>query len=416
MKLFYDFSIWAMSGMLQLGKGGDSKLARLVKGRENVFEELQAFRDECSKKLAWFHVASLGEYEQAKPVIAEFKKTYPDKAVLLTFFSPSGYENVIKKSQPNVDIITYLPFDTNSNAQQFLDIVKPEMVFFVKYDLWANYILEAKKRQIPLFLFSASMRKEQVYFQSYGGFFRKVLKSFDHIFTQNKQTVELLRKIEVEQVSIAGDTRFDNVQAISENPKKFPEVEAFVKDSPVIVIGSAWQEDMDLIIPFINKYTQYKYIIAPHDIDQKVIDTWSKAINKSSIKYSKIEEAKLDKSEVLFIDNVGMLSSLYQFAHIAYVGGAFGKGLHNILEPLAFRIPVLFGKLKRVSKFPEAAISQGAGCGFEVADAASFEKIIVDLEAVNAYKKAAQSADVLVRENLGSAQKIINGVKKSFNE
>ncbi|WP_215223344.1 3-deoxy-D-manno-octulosonic acid transferase [Echinicola shivajiensis] len=416
MKVLYDFSVWAMSGMLQLTKGGKSKLARLVKGREGVFDQLQTFRNGFSGKIVWFHVASLGEYEQAKPVIAALKKTYADSAVLVTFFSPSGYENVIKKSQPNVDIITYLPFDTNSNVQQFLNIVKPEIVFFVKYDLWANYILEAKNRQIPLFLFSASMRKEQVYFQSYGGFFRKVLKSFDHIFTQNKQTEDLLRKIEVEQVSIAGDTRFDNVQAISENPKKFPKLESFVNGAPVIVIGSAWQEDMDLIIPFINKYSQYKYIIAPHDIDQKVIDTWSKAINKSSIKYSEIKEAELDKKEVLFIDNVGMLSSLYQFAHIAYVGGAFGKGLHNILEPLAFRVPVLFGKLKKVSKFPEAAISQGAGCGFEIVDAASFEKIIVDLEAINAYKKAAKSADVLVRENLGSAQKIISGVKKSFNE
>ncbi|WP_186757661.1 3-deoxy-D-manno-octulosonic acid transferase [Echinicola salinicaeni] len=416
MKVLYDFSVWAMSGMLRLTKGGKSKLARLVKGREGVIDQLKTFREGFSGKIIWFHVASLGEYEQAKPVIAAVKKTYFDSAVLVTFFSPSGYENVIKKAQANVDLITYLPFDTKSNVQQFLDIVKPQMIFFVKYDLWANYILEAKKRKIPLFLFSASMRKEQVYFQSYGGFFREVLNSFDHIFTQNQYTLSLLRKIGIEQVSIAGDTRFDNVQAISESPKKFPELEGFVKGTPVIVIGSAWQEDMELIIPFINKYSQYKYIIAPHDIDEKVVDKWSKAINKSSIKYSKIDEAGQGEQAVLFIDNVGMLSSLYQFAHIAYVGGAFGKGLHNILEPLAFRVPVIFGKLRKVSKFPEAVISQGAGCGFEVEDAASFEKILVDLEAVNAYKKAVESADVLVMENLGSAQKIIDGVKKSFNE
>ncbi|WP_200975793.1 3-deoxy-D-manno-octulosonic acid transferase [Echinicola sp. 20G] len=412
MKLFYDFSVWAMSGLLQLTKGGESKLSRLVKGREGVFDQLENFRKEVSGNLAWFHVASLGEYEQAKPVIAAFKNAFSDHAVLVTFFSPSGYENVIKKPQIHVDMITYLPFDTEANVQRFLDLVNPNVAFFVKYDLWANYIFETKARSIPLFLFSASMRKEQIYFKPYGSFFRKVLKCFDHIYTQNQQTVKLLDEIGVTNVSIAGDTRYDNVQVISEAPKVFPEVEAFVGTDPVIVVGSAWEEDMELIIPFINKHDQYKYIIAPHDINHSIIDSWRNQITKPCLKYSEMLDSESGKADVLFIDNIGMLSSLYQFAHLAYVGGAFGKGLHNILEPLAFRVPVLFGKLKRVSKFPEAAISEGCGCGFEVADKATFEKIVLALEDVKAYEKAAKSADRLVRDNLGSAQKIINGVQR----
>jgi len=411
MKLFYDFSLWAMSGALQLAKGGESKLARLVRGREKVFEELEAFRRGQSGELVWFHVASLGEYEQAKPVIEAFKDAYPNTLVLVTFFSPSGYENVIEKSQPNVDYITYLPFDTKSNAEKFLDLVKPSVTFFVKYDLWANYIFEAKKRNIPLFLFSASMRSEQIYFQSYGGFFRKVLNSFDHIYSQNQETLQLLQNIGIRNVSVTGDTRYDNVKEISAHPKKFLEVEAFVSGKPTFVIGSAWQEDMNLILPFINKYSHYKYIIAPHDINAEQIAGWQGQIKQKSIKYSEMSKKGGGEAEVLFIDNIGMLSSLYQFAKIAYVGGAFGKGLHNILEPLSFQVPVLFGKLKRVNKFPEAGISQQYGCGFEVANEEVFEKLVLDLERKEAYEQAVQSAKRLVEDNLGSAEKIIKGVK-----
>ncbi|GAB3648246.1 glycosyltransferase N-terminal domain-containing protein [Echinicola sediminis] len=411
MKLFYDFSVWAMSGALQLAKGGGSKLARMVRGRENVFVELEAFRSEFLTDLAWFHVASLGEYEQAKPVIRVFKEAFPDKLVLVTFFSPSGYENVIRKPQPHVDYITYLPFDTKANAQRFLDVVKPAISFFVKYDLWANYIFEAKKRGIPLVLFSASMRSDQVYFRAYGEFFRKILKSFDHIFSQNQETWELLRGIGVQNVSVAGDTRYDNVRQISLQPKVFPEMETFVAGKQVMVVGSAWEEDMALIVPFINKNPQYKYIVAPHDINVAQISAWQAEIKQKSIKYSELSHEQGGNIEVLFIDNIGMLSSLYQFAKIAYVGGAFGKGLHNILEPLAFHIPVVFGKVKKKSKFPEAGISQQYGCGFEAVDAATFEEIVLDLEKESSYERAVHAAGKLVGDNLGSAEKIMKGVQ-----
>ncbi len=283
MKLFYDFSVWAMSGALQLTKKGDSKLSRLVKGRKRVFEELKYFRQGNGEELAWVHVASLGEYEQAKPVIAQLKKAFPQLNVVVTFFSPSGYENVVKKPHPHVDFMTYLPFDTPDQAKRFLQILHPKMIFFVKYDLWANYILEAKSRAIPLFLFSASMQKKQVYFRFYGGFFRKVLRSFDHIFTQNQHTFDLLKSIGVEKVSVTGDTRFDNVHAISQNPKHFQDIEDFVNGRQVIVVGSAWAEDMELILPFINSHVQYCLIIAPHDIDQQEIGEWQKSIQQTEI-------------------------------------------------------------------------------------------------------------------------------------
>jgi 3-deoxy-D-manno-octulosonic-acid transferase len=412
MKGIYDFSLWVVAGFLGVFGKISPKWEKLVQGRKAVFPSLKAFVDVNEKNIAWFHVASLGEYEQSKPVVRELKRIYPDWAIVLTFFSPSGYEHVIKKNQPHIDFITYLPFDTPNNAEQFVCLLKPKMVFFVKYDLWANFILIIKKKNIPLFLFSASFREEQIYFKEYGGFFRKVLQNFDHIFTQNQQTVELLKSIQYDRVTVTGDTRFDNVKSISLKPKSFPLIENFIKDKPVIVVGSAWEEDMALIIPFISAFPQYKFIIAPHDINEKVISGWQSRIGESSIKYSELEAKGIKDGKVLFIDNIGMLSSLYQYARIAYVGGAFGKGLHNILEPLAFGIPVLYGKLKTINKFPEAAITQSYGCGFEVGNSDEFEKIAVALEEEKMYQLACKAAEQLVEDNLGSSEKIMHQVRK----
>ncbi|MDN3669613.1 glycosyltransferase N-terminal domain-containing protein [Echinicola jeungdonensis] len=306
-----------------------------------------------------------------------------------------------------------MPFDTKGNARRFLDILQPKAAFFVKYDLWANFIFEAKKREIPLFLFSASFRKSQIYFKPYGGFFRKLLRAFDHIFTQNQDTLSLLNGIGVGPTTMTGDTRYDNVYAISQHPKKFSEIAEVFDGKPTIVVGSAWQQDMEMIIPFINRQSNYNLIIAPHDIHHQVIGQWQADITKKTIKYSELK-GKNEKVDVLFIDNIGMLSSLYQFGRLAYVGGAMGKGLHNILEPLAFQIPVIFGKLKNNSKFPEAGISQKYGCGFMVDNAQSFEKIILDLENQELYQKAVNGAKKLVDDNLGSAHKIVAEVQKTL--
>lgn len=381
------------------------KLKLFVKGRKNVWQGLENFKNTAEKPIAWFHVASLGEYEQAKPVINQLKKQKPELSILVSFFSPSGYENIQKKKQENVDFVTYLPIDTARNARRFLKIIQPKMAFFVKYDLWANYILEAKKQNIQLYLFSAAMREDQVYFQPFGGFFRRVLKSFDHIFTQNERSLDLLHQIDIKNSSITGDTRFDRVSQIKATPVDFDQIKRLIGDKKTIVIGSAWQKDMDILIPFINQSKDYTFIIAPHDIHDGTMAEWESKIDKATVRFSDITSK--ENTEVIIIDNVGMLSSLYQYAYIAYVGGAFGKGLHNILEPLAFGIPVIFGKLRKAKKFPEAKISLDYGASCSVATFDELNTIISELEDPELYKETCKAANKLVKENLGSAEKIV---------
>ncbi|WP_246535446.1 3-deoxy-D-manno-octulosonic acid transferase [Litoribacter ruber] len=409
MKRLYDLSMQAFELLFPLVGRTNAKLQAMAEGRKGVFGKLAAFKSQ-HEKVIWFHVASLGEYEQAKPVMAKLKEK-SDAAILLTFFSSSGYENVIRKKQPSVDGIFYLPFDTVANGDRFVKAIQPKLALFAKYDIWPNYMKALQKHKVPAYLFSAAFREEQSYFKK-DSFLREALKSFSHIFTQNEKSLELLKQIGYQSASFTGDTRFDNVKALSENPQRFPVLEKWIGEQPVLVVGSAWQEDMDCLIPFINKNRKYKYIIAPHEIKSEKMGAWRKAISKQSELYSNFKGDELTK--VVIIDNVGMLSSLYQYAEIAYVGGAFGKGLHNILEPIAYGIPVLFGKLKKVGKFPEAAISQKYGCGFEVSGAEDFLNKVMFLQDEEVYKSAQSAAKKMVEENLGSAQKIVDHIMKEI--
>jgi 3-deoxy-D-manno-octulosonic-acid transferase len=410
MRLLYTLGIHTLALGIRLGSLKSPKLAQMVRGRKNLLPTLSHFRMKADGPLVWVHVASLGEYEQAKPVIEAFKKSHPHWLVCVSFFSPSGYENVIKKPQAFVDYITYLPFDTPVYAEEFVQILQPKAVFFVKYDLWYHHLAAVKKRHIPIFLIAASLRSDQIYFSWYGGFFTKILLNFDHIFTQNQKTADLLVEIGYTTWTVAGDPRYDNVQAISLSPKSFPEISGGIQKR-VVVAGSVWQEDMDLLIPYINSHSGYQYLIAPHDIRSPQIDEWEKAISKRVVRHSQLSEnANPIPWEVMIIDNIGMLSSLYQYAQVAYVGGAFGKGLHNILEGLAFRIPVIFGWLKNKSKFPEWEISRSYGCGFAAKDVGSFRKIMDNLEDESAYNQACNGAERLLTDNLGSAKKIMEKV------
>ncbi|WP_373522430.1 3-deoxy-D-manno-octulosonic acid transferase [Aquiflexum sp.] len=406
-KPLYDLSLRTFSKLVDISKGTHPKLEKLVEGRKNLFEKLESFRLDFKSPLAWFHVASLGEFEQAKPVIGEFKKRFPEYGIVVSFFSPSGFDHVSKRPQVDIDFITYLPFDTPRNAKRFLEVLNPQLAFFVKYDLWANHILEARDKNIPLFLFSASMRDEQIYFKSYGGFFRKILFSFDHIFCQNEKTRNLMEGVGYHETTITGDTRYDRVNTIAGHPKSFPEFETHFGNKPTIVAGSVWDEDMQLIVPMINS-EQYHWIIAPHDINDGQISTWQQQIQKTTLKYSELPSEK--EVDVIFIDNIGMLSSLYQFAKIAYVGGAFGKGLHNILEPLAYEIPVVYGALKNPQKFPEASVSESYGCSFQVNDFPELQKTLQSLSDYKAYLQSQEGARKLMEENLGSSKKIMDKV------
>lgn len=405
MKFLYFLFFELVTGLLPILGWVSPRGKHFLKGRIGIFTQLQDFRSKNSGQLIWFHVASLGEYEQARPVISLLKSQQPEVKIILSFFSPSGYDNTIKRPNPDLDYITYLPIDRKSAMERFVSLMKPDQVFFVKYDLWYHLISALKSRGIPVYLIAASFRENQMYFSWYGGFFRKMLLDLDWIFTQNQHSLELLQGLGVSRVSISGDTRFDRVVATAASPKPLVDIKSWIGDYEVVVVGSAWDEDMRLLIPLINSRANYRWLIAPHDLDPEPMNRWAQQLTIPSKKYSDWTFA--DSNAVLFIDNIGMLSSLYQFARIAYVGGAFGKGLHNILEPLGFSVPVIFGKLKRESKFPEATQAQLEGCGFSVQDEKGLFLVFSELEKEDTYKKATDSAKNWVNSNLGAAQRIV---------
>lgn len=415
MNSLYRLSLFLISGVLYLLSPFFGKLNHFLEGRKSLFKKLENFRSTNSKPIAWFHVASLGEYEQARPVIATLKSRRPQLAVVVSFFSPSGYDHVVKKPQPNVDFITYLPLDRKSLAEKFVETLKPELTFFVKYDLWFHHIQALKKRQIPVFLIAASLREDQPFFGVFGSFFRQNLFAMDWIFTQNEKSLSLLNNIGYNSASLAGDTRFDRVMSTASAPKSFPEIKDWIALNPVVVIGSVWEEDMKLLIRLINSRPNYRWIIAPHDLNPEPMDRWAAQIQLESKRFSSWKSTH--SNSVLFIDNIGMLSSLYQFAKVAYVGGAFGKGLHNILEPLGFGVPVIFGNVKNASKFPEAAQSEFEGCGFSVENEDALMDCFAKLENVDFYQKAVYSAQNWVKSNLGASDRIIEKViQVSFNK
>lgn len=384
------------------------KLSHFLDGRENLLEKLKSFRSVSPGPLVWFHVASLGEYEQARPVIASYKSHRPDHRIVVSFFSPSGFDHVSKRPQPHVDYITYLPLDRRSWAAEFVGILRPDVAFFVKYDLWFHHIKALKKNGTPVFLISASLRLDQSFFGIFGAFFRQNLEAMDWIFTQNNESLELLEGIGITNTSMSGDTRFDRVAETAKSPKSLPDIKTWIGSRSVTVVGSAWEEDMKLLIPLINSRQDSLWIIAPHDLSSEPMNRWTTQIQATSRKYSSWDPS--DANTVLFIDNIGMLSSLYKFAKVAYVGGAFGKGLHNILEPLGFGVPVIFGKVKKESKFPEASQSQQEGCGFSVADQSSLFETYEKLEDLAIYTKVVQMAQKWVSANLGAADRIVEKI------
>ncbi|WP_296699288.1 glycosyltransferase N-terminal domain-containing protein [Algoriphagus sp.] len=411
MNLLYRIAIVLITAVLPLLGIFSVKINHFLKGRKGLLNKLKEFRSKNSGDLVWFHVASLGEYEQAKPVIAELKLKRPNVLVLVSFFSPSGYDIATRKVQEHVDFISYIPLDRKSTAFEFVRIMNPSLVFFVKYDLWYHHILALKKRGIPMVLFSASFRPEQLYFKS-EGFFRKILFQIDWIFTQNLDSIRLLESIEYKNGILAGDTRFDRVNETALTPKKFPEIEKWVEKENVMILGSVWEEDMRLLIPLINQNQDYLWIIAPHDLNPEPMRIWAESIEGNSIRYS--ESDIFEGNRILFIDNIGMLSSLYQYATLAYVGGAFGKGLHNILEPLGFQVPVIFGTLKNTSKFPEAVQSVKENCGFSVKDAEELKRTFNNLKEEKYYSESKLGAKNWVESNLGAAKKIVHEVLLNY--
>lgn len=336
-----------------------SKIKLFVQGRETVFETL-AHNISPSDKTIWFHAASLGEYEQGIPVMEAIKTKFPSHKIVVTFFSPSGYE--VRKNNTLADVTVYLPLDTKSNAQKFLKQVHPDIVFFIKYEFWPNYLNELKKQNIKTYLISGIFREKQSFFKWYGGFYRTALQAFDYFFVQNESSKKLLQTIGHNNVRVSGDTRFDRVVAILERDNDLDFIEEFKNNTTTIVIGSSWPKDEELLIPFINQAEGVKFIIAPHNIKSEQIAGIKAQITKKTVVFSEKDNQNLKEFDVFIIDTIGILTKIYSYADIAYVGGGFGNpGVHNILEPATFGIPIVIGP--NFSHFAEAtALVNMGGC------------------------------------------------------
>jgi len=356
MGIGYEIGIHSYKTAITIASMFNEKAKLWVQGRKNTFEYLEKTISKTDKYI-WVHAASLGEFEQGRPIIEAIKKNHQEYKILLTFFSPSGYE--VRKNYDLADVICYMPIDTKSNAQKFIDIVNPEKVFFVKYEFWKNYLETLYNKDIPVYLVSGIFREDQLFFKSSGKSYRKILNYFKHFFIQNNVSADLLNSINITNYTVCGDTRFDRVIDIANSSKDFPEIQEFAQNSKVIVAGSSWEKDEKILIKYINESENIKLIIAPHEIKDSNLKRIEKSLNKTCLRYSKISENNPANFDILIIDNIGMLSALYKYGQVAYIGGGFGAGIHNILEAAVYGVPILFGP--KYQKFDEAKelIEQG---------------------------------------------------------
>jgi 3-deoxy-D-manno-octulosonic-acid transferase len=413
MTLIYNLGIYFYSALIRVAALFNEKAKFMVAGRKDWQSILQSKID-INARYLWFHCASLGEFEQGRPVIEATRKNFPEYKIILTFFSPSGYE--IRKNYDGADVICYLPMDTKSNAHTFLNIVKPEKVFFVKYEFWYNFITELKARQIPLYIVSAIFREKQQFFKNtpWGKWYRKMLFSFEHLFIQNKISGELLTAAGIKNFTISGDTRFDRVASIARGAKQFDIVEKFKSDSMIVVAGSTWKPDEELLVEFINNLedtNKVKFIIAPHEVSASNINRIHQMLKKPAISFSKIQNSDIENQQVLIIDSIGILSSLYQYGNLAYIGGGFGVGIHNILEAATFGLPIIFGP--NYKRFKEAVDLVEAKGAFSICDFNQLKGALnLLLNNENELKNASETSKNYVEKNVGSTKLII---KKVFN-
>jgi 3-deoxy-D-manno-octulosonic-acid transferase len=383
------------------------KMKLFIEGRKTVFTELEQ-KIAPGDKTIWFHAASLGEYEQGLPIMEQVRRLHPHHKIVLTFFSPSGYE--IRKNTKAADVVVYLPLDTKANAAAFIERVHPEMVFFIKYEFWPNYLAGLKKAGTPTYLISGLFRPGQVFFKGYGGFYRKALGAFTHFFVQDETSKKLLTRIGHSNVTVSGDTRFDRVSEILERDNELPFIEEFKNDKTMVVFGSSWPKDESLFVDFINASADTKFIIAPHNIKPEQIAALAGSITKKVVLFSDKEARSLAEYDVFIIDTIGILGKIYSYADIAYVGGGFGtSGLHNILEPAAFGIPIIIGPNHQ--KFPEAiALVHMGGC-IAAADKKGLEEALSSLiQNEDIRNEKGHMAGTFVRMNRGAVGVIMRTI------
>ncbi|WP_366186706.1 glycosyltransferase N-terminal domain-containing protein [Flavobacterium ovatum] len=360
MHFLYNLTIAIAEFLLKIIALFNAKINLFVSGRKTVFDTLSQ-KIKTSDKTIWFHAASLGEYEQGLPVIEKIKRKFPTHKIIVTFFSPSGFE--VRKNNTVADVTLYLPLDSSYNAEKFIALVHPDMVFFIKYEFWINYLHVLKKQNIPTYLISGIFRENQLFFKWYGGFYRKALDAFTCFFVQNEASKQLVLSLGKKNVYVSGDTRFDRVAAIVEKDNTLDFISQFKNNTPTVVIGSSWPKDEELLTDYINTVNQkVKFIIAPHNIKPEQILQLKNSITKKTLLFSEMKGKNLADYEVFLIDTIGILTKIYSYADIAYVGGGFGNpGVHNILEPATFGVPIVIGT--NYSHFAEAiALVSLKGC------------------------------------------------------
>ena len=404
--MIYNLAMYILELGVKLAALFSDKPAKMVKGYREVFDLLQRKIDRNAQYI-WFHAASLGEFEQGRPLIERIRKEYPQYKILQTFFSPSGYE--VRKNYDGADIVCYLPIDTPSNVKKFVDLVNPCMVFFVKYEFWQNYLNTLYKKGIPVYSVSSIFRPNQIFFRWYGKGYQQVLKTFAHLFVQNEESKQLLAGIGVNNTTVVGDTRFDRVLDICAAAKQLPLVQIFKGDALTFVAGSSWGPDEDIFIKYFNTHPEMKLIIAPHVVNDSHLKEIESKLQRSSIRYTKATEENVQQADCLIIDCYGLLSSIYRYGEISYIGGGFGVGIHNVLEAAVYGIPVIFGPNNK--KFREAQHLLANKGGFEINGYEDFEQLMNKFLGDEVYlKQSGKAAGDYVKGNAGAMEKIMKRV------
>jgi len=408
MKVLYNIGIFIFTALANLISPFNPKALLWVNGQKKWEEKIKE-KIKPDDQTVWFHCASLGEFEQGRTVMEAIKKERPELKIVLTFFSPSGYE--IRKNYSGADCIIYLPADTPGNAERFINLVSPKYVIFVKYEFWNNYISRLYKKHIPLYLVSAIFRPGQHFFKWYGSFFRAMLRKFERIFVQDQRSIDLLAGIGLENIVLAGDTRFDRVVQITGTARDIPQLEKFRGEEKLFLAGSSWKQDEEIMAQYINKFPgKMKWVFAPHEIDIPNIERIEKLFTVSHVRFSEFNEASSD-ARIMIIDNIGMLSSAYKYAYIAAIGGGFGKGIHNILEPACWGIPVMFGPEHKNFREAIDLINENGAMTFD-----SFREfsIILDKWLTDElfYLKSAKTAVDYISKNTGATGKILQEISQ----
>ncbi|WP_315281039.1 glycosyltransferase N-terminal domain-containing protein [Prevotella pallens] len=419
--MLYNIIMYIYQAGIAIYSHFNEKVKKMWIGERAAFGVLQK-QVEPNAKYIWFHAASLGEFEQGRPLIEKIKKEYPNYKILLTFFSPSGYE--VRKNYEQADIVTYLPIDTVANAQRFLRIVRPVMAFFIKYEFWYNYLHILRHRNIPVYSVSSIFRPNQIFFRPYGRQYAAVLKCFSHFFVQNDLSKSLLAKIGINNVTVVGDTRFDRVLQIKDNSKKLPLVDKFIGNQDVklangvtnslhrvFVAGSSWLPDEEIFIKYFNEHNDWKLIIAPHIIaDTHLRQILQLLKGKKVVLYTEATETNVADADVLVINCFGLLSSIYHYGDVAYVGGGFGAGIHNVLEAAVWGIPVVFGPNNK--RFAEAQGLLASGGGFEIDNYEKFALIMDRFYSDKAFlQNSGNTAGSFVKQLSGATNKVFSDIK-----